>query len=702
MKARNKTGYGGYYGINEADKLSADQQHKKAFEHLSHLFKHIITDDDIRVGIEQGYTPAQILYKYWNQENKATNFLRNGDTSTLGNNIPIDIAGWNMTSDIDYSDLVQKAITTPYYVVKKGDNFDTIQRRARYQGRSYNLKGNDLIPYNNGANGIFVQDKNNPEKYNLKTIHEGDTIWFAPRPAEKSLGGQIDHERIADLARRIIEIGYYREGGKIRIKPQNRGKFTAKADRAGYGVQEYARHVLANKEDYPTSTVKQAAFAKAAKGWKHGDGGALIQKYGVDAVRKALDQFKQKRQLGLGGDTTEEEEYFGVLPAAGISVALPGIQTNEGKRIAKNIATRVASGQTLLQEVPRKYQSYVQGEVEGAMPMTRYMNETAPKVALGALAIPGAVIGAAELGAFAPKYLYPAIDSFVESNAGRSIGHALDVMSNPAVATTEAGALASTAADVSGLLAGINGLGNSIDKAARGDFSNRDIPHTLMDIAVLIPGGSAVSNPKNIGQLVETGNTLANISKITSKSTLLNRVSHPIETFRMSELAKRMPDILPSDINSQFMNDLSRTIFYNKPLGIKGYTAITRKPADMMLGIRAGWDQGTHSWIDPAEIWGLGDRTAKSDFSRAHELGHLVKVAADKKGYKIANFPLKGYKYGKQTVLSAENPETIIEENFADIIGNLISTDMPLESIQEISIDRYPNVKNKFPLFIKR
>ena len=48
----------------------------------------------------------------------------------------------------------------------------------------------------------------------------------------------------------------------IEIKKENRGKFTASAKKAGMGVQEYARHILANKDDYSTTMIKRANFAK--------------------------------------------------------------------------------------------------------------------------------------------------------------------------------------------------------------------------------------------------------------------------------------------------------------------------------------------------------------------------------------------------------------------------------------------------------
>lgn len=67
---------------------------------------------------------------------------------------------------------------------------------------------------------------------------------------------------------------YFGDGGGIHIKKANEGKFTAQANRAGMGVQEYASHVLANKEDYPAFTVKRANFARNAAKW-HAFGGEL-------------------------------------------------------------------------------------------------------------------------------------------------------------------------------------------------------------------------------------------------------------------------------------------------------------------------------------------------------------------------------------------------------------------------------------------
>ena len=61
--------------------------------------------------------------------------------------------------------------------------------------------------------------------------------------------------------------------GGIHINPANKGKFTASANRAGMGVQEFARHVLANKEDYSATQIKRANFARNAAKWKKQFGG---------------------------------------------------------------------------------------------------------------------------------------------------------------------------------------------------------------------------------------------------------------------------------------------------------------------------------------------------------------------------------------------------------------------------------------------
>jgi hypothetical protein len=59
------------------------------------------------------------------------------------------------------------------------------------------------------------------------------------------------------------------------------------------GVQEFARHVLANKEDYSSTQVKRANFAKNAAGWKKQMGGMTegqMLELHDDEIQNLIDQ----------------------------------------------------------------------------------------------------------------------------------------------------------------------------------------------------------------------------------------------------------------------------------------------------------------------------------------------------------------------------------------------------------------------------
>ena len=85
---------------------------------------------------------------------------------------------------------------------------------------------------------------------------------------------QVD-DVMQDNARNAMKYAYAAEGGPINIKKKNRGKFTESANRAGMGVQEYARHILANKDKYSSTLVKRANFARNFGGRKHALGGYI-------------------------------------------------------------------------------------------------------------------------------------------------------------------------------------------------------------------------------------------------------------------------------------------------------------------------------------------------------------------------------------------------------------------------------------------
>lgn len=104
-----------------------------------------------------------------------------------------------------------------------------------------------------------------------------DEISMKNSLANQRLNSMYLHE-LGDIQEEMANQAYANlsaKGGKIHIAPSKRGTFKAQASRMGMSVQEAARHILANKNRYSPAMRKKAAFAKAAAGWKHEDGGDL-------------------------------------------------------------------------------------------------------------------------------------------------------------------------------------------------------------------------------------------------------------------------------------------------------------------------------------------------------------------------------------------------------------------------------------------
>lgn len=86
----------------------------------------------------------------------------------------------------------------------------------------------------------------------------------------------------------------FKKDGGIHINPANKGKFTASAQRAGMGVQEFAQHVMANREDYSPTQVKRANFARNAAKWNKQQGGPVVG----DEMDVTPAQLEYLRQMG--------------------------------------------------------------------------------------------------------------------------------------------------------------------------------------------------------------------------------------------------------------------------------------------------------------------------------------------------------------------------------------------------------------------
>ena len=99
----------------------------------------------------------------------------------------------------------------------------------------------------------------------------------------------------------ITPLSTFALGGGIHIKKSHRGLFTKEAKNHGMGVQEFASHVLANKDKYSPEVVKRANFARNAT--KFALGGD-IQTNGSD--------FSNGLMHIDAGDSHENNPYDGV------------------------------------------------------------------------------------------------------------------------------------------------------------------------------------------------------------------------------------------------------------------------------------------------------------------------------------------------------------------------------------------------------
>lgn len=194
---------------------------------------------------------------------------------------------------------------------------------------------------------------------------------FLNQAAEAANNAAIDNydfqvnNVMQDNARNAMQSAYAEEGGPINIKRGNRGKFTASAKKAGMGVQEFAKHVLANKGDYSSTLVKRANFARNASKWKHSSGGYMFEDGGnlysdTPAYQTHGGDFLNGVTVVGAGGTHEQNPFEGV--PMGIA---PDGQPNlveEGEVIFNDyvFSNRLHPSDKQLKELrlPNKYKGY--------------------------------------------------------------------------------------------------------------------------------------------------------------------------------------------------------------------------------------------------------------------------------------------------------------------------------------------------------
>lgn len=159
----------------------------------------------------------------------------------------------------------------------KWDNYIFSKRLKIPKGfsKAYDLGNVDKRSYANASKSLSKESKERPfdpiskkgRDAMLSRLQQAQEAQKYIDKADEAMNEIFDLNEISDLL--------YAEGGGIHIKPSKRGTFTAAAKKHGKGVQEFARQVLANKENYSSAMVKKANFARNASKW-HAAGGRLL------------------------------------------------------------------------------------------------------------------------------------------------------------------------------------------------------------------------------------------------------------------------------------------------------------------------------------------------------------------------------------------------------------------------------------------
>lgn len=152
------------------------------------------------------------------------------------------------------------------------------------------------------------------------------TAWY-------QLGGNFE---VSDIDFYDEDFEEFKTGG-IHIAKNKRGTFTAAATKHKMGVQEFANHVLANKDKFSPKMVKKANFAHNAAGWSKQMGGGFDVwkaeqiKKGYKLVPGAQNEFYDPNKYKPTSDTDRTAPWqslnnaplMGTYPAEVFGYAAP-------------------------------------------------------------------------------------------------------------------------------------------------------------------------------------------------------------------------------------------------------------------------------------------------------------------------------------------------------------------------------------------
>lgn len=213
----------------------------------------------------------------------------------------------------------------------------------------FKLKGDDNMTFAEAvekAQKASAERPNDPiEKRTLDTLlaglmQEQETI--RQEKAQKEQFSQME-----DMA------AFAADGGPIHIAKNKRGTFTAAATKHGMGVQEFASHVLANKDKYSPAMVKKANFARNAAKW-HALGGHLFALGGEEDPFNFLARVKKDNEDRMANaplaDTTTPRQKAILAIATGTpegqQAAYEYWKTTQDPELFKNATTPEVKSET--------------------------------------------------------------------------------------------------------------------------------------------------------------------------------------------------------------------------------------------------------------------------------------------------------------------------------------------------------------------
>ena len=204
------------------------------------------------------------------------NFIKAGGThgeNPIGG-VPIGVAQDGMPNLVEEGEVVWND-----YVFSNRINVpkETMERLG--------IKGKDTMTFAEAVEKVQKSSAERPndpiEKRGLDAVLAG--LMQKQEEIRQSKAEEEQFNEMEDMA------AFAADGGPIHIAKNKKGTFTAAATKHGMGVQEFAGHVLANKDKYSSAMVKKANFARNASKWHHALGGYLFDNGGPkDRIKKAM------------------------------------------------------------------------------------------------------------------------------------------------------------------------------------------------------------------------------------------------------------------------------------------------------------------------------------------------------------------------------------------------------------------------------